>query len=71
MTVIVAQPPSTAPLDGTPVQLVTRKKGADGNLTDRRSLNPFAFNGKVWVSEVTGLPLPGSFEVVGWDRWEP
>jgi hypothetical protein len=70
MTAIVCQPVSTLPLDGTPVQLVTRFRTADGTDTDRRTLNPFAWNGKVWVSEVTGLPLPGSLTVIGWDRWD-
>lgn len=70
MTALVSQPISTAPLDGTPVVLVTRLRIADGDATDRRTINPFAWNGKVWISQVTGLPLPGSLQVIGWDRWD-
>lgn len=70
MTAIVCQPVKTLPLDGTSVQLVTRQTNANGRFTDRRTLNPFAWNGKVWISQVTGLPLPGSLTVIGWDRWD-
>jgi hypothetical protein len=27
---------------------------------------PFEWNGKRWVSTVTGLPLPSGLDVIGW-----
>lgn len=71
MTATCYQPLHTAPLDGRPVILVTRLRTSDTGDHDKRTPQPFVWNGKVWVSKASGLPLPGSVQVIGWDRWEP
>ena len=51
------------PRDGTRVRLIL----SDGTST-WKSPSAYEWNGKRWVSVASGLPLPGSLQIKGWEK---